>query len=297
MTSSQLDTLTKINLDDLVSSFGGEKHPFLSSAIRCIFKNPARKFAGQMVDFDTSVSQTNLAEASRTIMRKFYVRDVRVHGSEYIPQSEPVLFLSNHPGMADTISLFAAINRTDLKIIALNRPFLESLANTTSQLIFVADESSKRITAVRQVANHLKNGGAALTFPAGEIEPDPFVYPGALDSLNNWTDSAGIFIRFARDVKIVPVLVSGVIWDKAARHWLTHLKRTRKEREKLAAALQLLAMITQDKQPTTVHVQFAKPITLDELGSTDSQAIHKVVIERMRELIENKPIDEGISAL
>jgi len=143
----------------------------------------------------------------------------------------------------------------------------------------------------------LRNGGSALTFPAGAIEPDPLVYPGALDSLNNWTDSAGVFVRFARDVKIVPVLVSGVIWEKTANHWLTRLKRTRSEREKLAAALQLLAMIVRDAKPTTVHVQFTKPITLDEIGSTDSQAIHQVVIKRMRGSIEHTPEDEGVSAL
>jgi len=225
------------------------------------------------------------------------VRDVRVHGREHLPSSGPVLFLSNHPGMADTLSLFAAINRADLKIIALHRLFLVSLVNTTKQLFFIDDDPAKRMNAVRQVSSHLRNGGAALTFPAGEIEPDPDVYPGASDSLNNWTDSAGVFIRFARDTKIVPVLVSGVIWERTARHWLTRLKRTRIEREKLAAALQLLAIITRDARPTTVHVRFARPVSLDEVGSTDSQAIHTKVIERMQGLIQDQSNDEGISAL
>ena len=297
MTLSQLDTLTQINLDDLVSSFGWEKNLHLTSMVRRVFINPARKFANQMVDFDNLVGQTDLAEASRTIMRKRYVSDVRVHGSKHIPKNGPAFFLSNHPGMADTISLFAAIHRTDLKIIALHRPFLVSLMNVTKNLFYISDDPAERMRAVRGVSNHLRNGGSALTFPAGEIEPDPLVYPGALDSLNHWTDSAGVFIRFARDTKIVPVLVSGVIWEITARHWLTRLKRTSLEREKLAAALQLLAMIARNVKPTTVHVQFAKPITLEEVGSTDSQAIHKVVIERMKGLIESPLRDKGESAL
>jgi len=294
---SQHDTLTQINLDDLVSSFGWEKSPFLASIVRRAFVSPARKFADQMVDFDKRVGQMGLAETSRVILQKLYVRDVRVHGCEHIPPNGPALFLSNHPGMADTISLFAAINRTELKIIALHRPFLESLTNTTSQLFFIDDDPAKRMNAVRQVSSHLRSGGSALTFPAGEIEPDPLVYPGAMDSLNKWTDSAGVFVRFAKETKIVPVLVSGVIWERAAHHWLMRLKRTRREREKLAAALQLLAMITRDAKPTTVHVQFAKPITSEEVGSTDSQAIHHIVLERMRGLINNKPEDMGVSAL
>lgn len=297
MTSSQLDTLTQINLDDLVSSFGWQEYPLPASILRRIFAAPARKFAGQMVGFDNLVGQTNLAEASRMIMQKLYVSDVRVHGSEHIPKNGPVLFLSNHPGMADTISLFAAINRPDLKIIALHRPFLESLVNITNQLFFIDDDPARRMNAVRQVAAHLKNGGAALTFPAGEIEPDPDVHDGALESLDKWTDSAAVFIRFARDTKIVPVLVSGVIWEKTALHWLTRLKRTHAEREKFAAALQLLTIVLRDARPTTVRVQFAKPITLEEIGSTDAQAIHRTVVGRMRGLILNKPKDEGVSPL
>ena len=295
--SSQLDTLTQINLDDLVSSFGWENYPLPASILRKIFSAPARKFAGQMVEYDNCVGEWGLSEGSRQIMRTNYVRDVRVHGSENIPVTGPALFLSNHPGMADTISLFVSINRPDLKIIAIHRPFLASLVNVTRDLFYISDDATERMRAVRQVSAHLKNGGAALTFPAGKIEPDMEVYPGALDSLNDWTDSAGIFVRFAPQTKIVPVLVSGVIWERTARHWLTRFKRTREEREKLAAAFQLLAMITRGARPTTVHVRFAKPITVEEVGSTDAQAIHQAVMGRMRGLIESKPRDEGESAL
>lgn len=294
---SQTDTLTRINLDDLVSSFGWEGYPLLASVLRRLFARPARKFANQMVEFDTLVGRIGLAEASRRILQKNYVRDVRVHGRENVPADGPILFLSNHPGMSDTLCLFSSINRTDLRIIAIHRPFLEALRNTTNQLFFIDEEPAKRMNAVRQVAAHLKNGGAALTFPAGEIEPDPDIYDGALDSLDNWTDSAGVFIRFARDTKIVPVLVSSVVWDRTARHPLTRLKRARTEREKLAAALQILIVITQNAKPNTVHVRFAEPITLEEISSTASQNIHSFVIDRMRGLIQNKPKDEGISAL
>jgi len=294
---TQLNTLTQINLDDLVSSFGWEKSPVLTTALHRIFFNPARKFAGQAVEFDDAVGQAGLADASRQLMRKYYVRDVRVHGRECIPANGPVLFLSNHPGMTDTISLFAAIDRPDLKSIAVHRPFLAALVNTTNHLFFIDDDPAERMRAVRQVTSHLRSGGSALTFPAGEIEPDPEVYPGALESLDTWTDSAGVFMRFAKDTKIVPVLVSGVIWAKTARHWLAHLKHTRLEREKLAAALQLLAMITRNARPTTVHVRFAKPISLDEVGSTDAKAIHHAVMNGMRRLIETEPTDQGTSAL
>lgn len=294
---SQLDTLTQINLDDLVSSFGWQNQPLLASIVRGIFIKPARKFAGQMVNYDELVGQMGLSEASCRILQTHYIHDLRVHGREHIPTDGPALFLSNHPGMADTISLFTAINRLDLRIIAVHRPFLASLVNVSKQLSYISDDPSERMRAVRQVASHLRTGHAALTFPAGKIEPDPDVHTGALDSLCDWTDSSAVFLRFAPQTKIVPVLVSGVIWDRTARHWITRIKQTREDQEKLAAALQLLAMITRDARPTTVHVRFGKPITVDDVDSLEADCIHEKLMERMRSLIQDRGKDEGVAIL
>ena len=298
MTLSQFDTLTQINLDDLVAAFGWENQPALASILKVLFVRPARNFAQHMVDFDNAVGRDGLRDGARQSLIDHYVQDVRVHGRENIHLDGPVLFLSNHPGFVDTLCLFSAINRPDLHIIAYQRPFLAALKNTTKKLLFISEVESERIRAVRQVSSHLKNGGAALTFPSGEIEPDPALFNDAQAHLDKWTNSAGVFLRFARDTKIVPVLVSGVVWDKSLRHPLTLIKRTRKERERLAAAIQTLPMLSRNFRPTTVHVSFAKPITLDEVGSTDSKAIHDVIIARMRGLMANKfKDDDGVSAL
>lgn len=297
MTQSQLNTFTQINLNDLVSSFGWENRPLLSAILRRLFIRPAQTFAQHMVDFDNDTGRVGLSEAARRALRAHYVKDVRVHGIEHVPRNEPALFLSNHPGMVDTLALFSAINRPDLRIIALHRPFLISLVNVSRQLSYISDDSNERIRTTRDISSHLRKGGAALTFPAGDIEPDPTVYNDAADSLAQWTDSAGVFIRFARDTKIVPVLVSGVVWDKSVRHLITRIKRTRKERDKLATAIQSFPMMAFNARLTTVHVQFARPITLEEIGSTETHAIHKMVIGRMHGLLSNKPNDEGVSAL
>jgi hypothetical protein len=295
----QLDLLTQINLDDLVSSFGWQDHLLLARLLRGLFIRPARNFAAQMVGFDDAVGKCGLPDASRLLLGR-YVRDVRVYGHDNItghhPPS-PVLFLSNHPGMADTLALFAALNRPDLKIIALDRPFLMALPNTSKQLFYLKDDSAARMTLVRQVSAHLRAGGAALTFPAGEIEPDPNVYPGALESLDHWTDSAGVFLRMAPEAAIVPVLVRGVIWNRTAHHPLIRLKRDRMGREKLAAAFQLLAHVQFNQKPVTITVQFGCPITVKELGSKETQVIHQAVLAEMRRLIQNPPEGEGQSVI
>jgi len=283
---SPLDTLTTINLDDLVASFGWQNSRAGAAALRILFRSTAEKFSRQIIEFDSRVGTEELTAAALQMIRR-YVSSVRVFGCDHLPATGPVLVLANHPGMADTLTLFCAIQRDDLKIIALDRPFLQALPNTTRHLFFISDEASQRISAVKQTATHLRNGGAVLTFPAGHIEPDAAVYDGALESLNAWTDSAATFLRFAPQTRIVPALVRGVLWDKAVKHPLTRLKKTREEKEKLGAAFQLLAHIVLDLNPVHITVQFAPPISVDEVGSTDVNAIHTKVIERMRALVQN----------
>jgi hypothetical protein len=291
--TSQLDTLTQINLDDLVSSFGWQENSLPAAIVRKVFFRPAQKFAKQMAEYDDLVGRLELHEASCEILHRHYIRSLCLHGQENIPTHGPVLFLANHPGMADTISLFAAIPRMNLRVLALDRPFLLSLPNISKHLVYLSDDPAGRMRAVRQVASHLRAGHAALTFPAGKIEPDPDVHTGALDSLKDWTDSSGLFMRFAPDLQIVPVLVSGVIWERTARHWLTRFKQTREDREKLAAALQLLAMVVGDARPTKVNVWFARPITREEVDPLDQECMHEKLMERMGCLLEQESHRKG----
>jgi hypothetical protein len=293
--SSNIETLTQINLDDLVSAFGWQNQPLLARLLRRAFIKPARTFASQMADFDSPVATHGLAEASRLTLRR-YVRDIRVFDRNRIPAG-PFLALSNHPGMSDTLSLFVTLKRRDLRIIAYKRPFLNALPNVSKQLFYLTEDLTSRLALIRQMSSHLRNGGAALTFPAGHIEPDPDVHPGAVESLQTWTNSAGVFVRMAPETAVLPVLVRGVVWKKAAYHPLTYLKRTRAEREKLAGALQLLAHTLWNVKPVTVRVQIGKPIYAADLGTTNTQIIHQAVLAEMEYMIRCPPEGQGESAI
>lgn len=67
---------------------------------------------------------------------------------------------------------------------------------------------------VRAAADHLRAGGALLTFPAGAIEPDPALrLADALTSLAGWRNATELFVRLVpetavllRDRSINPVL-------------------------------------------------------------------------------------------
>ena len=244
-----------------------------------------------MVEFDSAIPIHGLVEASRRSIRHF-VDDIHIFGRERIPACA-FLALSNHPGMSDTLSLFIALNRPDLKIIALNRPFLKALPNMSKQLAYVTGDPGSRFKLIRQISAHLRGGGAALTFPAGSIELDPDLHKGAVESLNSWTDSAGVFVRMAPETAVLPVLVRGVIRRKTAKNPLTYLKRARAEREKLAAALQLLAHVMLKKRDVHVRVQIGNPIYTRDLGTTETKVIHEAVLVEMKQLIENEPEGQG----
>jgi hypothetical protein len=177
------------------------------------------------------------------------------------------------------------------------KPFLESIPHVSRQLFFVNDDPASRMSLVRAVSAHLRAGGAALTFPAGQIEPDPDVYPGAVESLHSWTDSVGVFIRLAPQTAVVPVLVRGVVWSRYARHPMLVIKKTKDEREKLAAAFQLLAHVVFKARDVRVRVQIGRPVTAAGLGTTETKVIHQAVLSEMKGLIENPPQDDGESAL
>lgn len=288
---SNLDLLTSINLDDLVSAFGWADRPFLARFLRRLFLRPARTFAEQMVEFDNGVGSHGLPGGSRLLLGH-YVSSLQVHGRENLPSSS-FLALSNHPGMADTLSLFVALNHLDLKIIALDRPFLNALPHTEKQLFYVKDDPASRMSLVRQVSSHLRSGGAALTFPAGHIEPDPDAYPGAIESLQTWTDSVGVFLRMAPETPVAPVLVRGVVRRQSAKHLLLKTRKTKEEREKLTAALQLLAHVVFKQKDVHVRVQIGRPVYAKDLGSTETQVIQQAVVTEMKRLIENPPEGEG----
>jgi hypothetical protein len=292
---TSLDSLTQINLDDLINALGIQNNPTLTRITRFLFRSAARKFAEQMIDFDSMAGTRGLAESAR-LTERLYARDVRVFGANYLPDSA-FLALSNHPGMTDTLALFAALRRDDLKIIALDRPFLLSLPYISKQLFYVTDNPAERVSLVRHVSAHLRNGGPILTFPAGHNEPDPDVYDGAVDSLQSWTDSVGVFLRLAPQTPILPIVVRSVVWKRMAHSPIIRFKRTRNERELMVVALQLLAMVMFNIKPVSVTVQIGKPITVAELGTTETQVIYQAVLAEIKRLIENPREGEGISAL
>lgn len=278
--SALLDNLTDINLDDLFDAAG----------LTCLRHTPlqrllwpsARRFALVAREFDNLVGEQGLAQGASWLLHRM-AAGAHVSGGDHVPATGPLVILANHPGMTDTVALLASLaSRPDLRVIALDRPFLRALPNVARQLILVSDHEVGHMGVLRAGVKHLKQGGALLTFPAGEIEPDPATFGRrkAVESVLRWSDSFVLFARLAPQTRFVPAIVSNVISPAAQRHILTFLRRTAHDKERLAAALQVALP---RYQKLVARVTFGPS---QQARPSDTDSLRSVVVDQVRHLIE-----------
>lgn len=282
-TDTQLDAITEINLDDVFTALGW---PWGRRVLAPLFRPAARAFARQVVGFDRLVGEQGLPAGAAWLTARF-ARTLSIAQAAPMPADAPLLFLANHPGMADTTSLFVALGRAlgrdDLRVVAAERPFLTELRHVSRQLLLLADDPTRRLAAVRAVLAELKAGRPVLTFPAGEIEPDPDVAPGAIESLARWSESAVLFARRTPGSVVVPTLVRGVVAPGAQNHFLTRIRRSARGRERMAATIQIL---WPGYRAVHVRVALGRPIV-----AADTPDLHAAVIAEMTRLITSPPDD------
>ena len=235
---AQFDALTNVNLDDMLRGVGLEHVRRGAGLLRWLLRGRAQHFARKIIHYDDLVGAHGLATGGAWAVAQFADR-LHVMDQAPMPRSGAALIVANHPGLCDTVALFAAINRVDLLIVAAWRPFLHALPHTSRYLLYVDDTQRSRVAAARAVARHLRNGGAVLTFPGGQIEPDPAAQGGAAAALDRWNNSVAAFARLAPDAVIVPTIVSGAVSPAALRHPLTRIRRQPNDRQWLAGLLQL----------------------------------------------------------
>ena len=269
--------LTRICLEDLLSAFGLGGLRYGRRPLELLFWVPAQRLAHQVATYDRIVGESGLGAGGAWALERM-VRRVEVEGPENVPREGPLVLVANHPGLCDTVALFAATPRPDLRVVAAERPFLDALPNTSRYLLTAKKASSGHFGLIRAATRHLRSGGAVLTFPGGKIEPDPAVLPGAVEALERWSASVNLFARLAPGLTVVPVVVSGVLSPGALRNPLTFLRRRKEDQEWLAATLQ---MLTPGLYDVTAKVQFGHP-----LDASVQAPVERAVVSETRRLIE-----------
>jgi 1-acyl-sn-glycerol-3-phosphate acyltransferase len=273
----QIEALTRVCADDLLSGFGLGGLRRGRRLLELLSRISAQRVAREIANYDRIVGESGLSAGGAWALERMVGR-VEIEGRERVPTEGSLLLVSNHPGLADAVALFSSIPRPDLRVVAAQWPLLDALPNTSRYLITVAKASSNRFAVLKSAAGHLKRGGALLNFPAGRLEPDPAVWPGAIEALERWSTSVDLFARLAPDLTVVPVAVSGVFSPIALRNPLTYLRRREEDRWWLASNLQMLVPALRN---VTVRVTFGVSIRTADAGDAVSQR----VLAEMRRLI------------
>jgi hypothetical protein len=209
VTTKRLELL-RISLKDLLDAY--PRRRALRLGLSILFCFPALAFSVRMARFSRNIGKLGLREAARRLLEEFYA-GVRVCGNGP-PAEGGLLVLSNHPGVGDSLALIAALERTDVRIVAGEREFFRALPGLASSLIPVPEDERKRIGVLRAVAGDLRAGRTVILYPAGRIEPDPLLHPERYP-LEEWSSAVGLLVVLAARegfrFGLKPALVGGVL--------------------------------------------------------------------------------------
>jgi 1-acyl-sn-glycerol-3-phosphate acyltransferase len=226
---------------------------------------PARRFARIMHEFDQQVANQTLWEATRGILPHF-TRSWQVVSSTSLPETGPLLAICNHPGAADSLAAMAVLQRPDVHFLVIKRPMLTVMPNVSRHMVYLEEDNPTRFTMIRKLIHILQRGESLLLFPRGSLEPDPGLYPGALESIQKWSDSLGLLLSRVPETRIQLVLIRDVVSPQAWRHPFARMASRSKTRHQIAMILQTAMQQVFTVWRNRIHIFLPPPISARELA-------------------------------
>ena len=217
--------------------------------IRLIFGRATRKFSELVLGLDRVIEQHGSRAGARWLLPHFMANH-EARGAQIIPREGPLLIVSNHPASYDGMVISAHVDRPDYKIIIGEVPPYQYLPHVSQHAIFSPPVMNTfgRMQTVRNAIQHLKNGGALLTFPRGGIEPDPAFMPDPDGEFDQWSRSVEVFLQRVPQTRVLVTIVSGVIARTTMRHPITWFRTARPDRQRLAFMYQMIRQIVSGKE-------------------------------------------------
>jgi hypothetical protein len=263
----QIPALTHQITDEVFAAFGLRSESQLRWLLRPVFWPPAHLFARLASEIEQNTAHYGLTEAARRLLPRF-VKDVQVLGSGNIPAQGPLLIASNHPGAYDSVAIVANLPRPDLKVVVSDVPLLRSLPALDRRFIYTVRGAHGRMTALRNIIRHLQDGGAALIFATGIVDPDPAVLPGAEEKLGDWSPSLELALRRVPEARLLPTIVSGVLSPVSLRSPVLRFQKEAWRQRKLAEFIQVMQQIVIKRDyGLTPRLSFGDALTGEELAS------------------------------
>lgn len=249
--------------------------------LELVLGSRVHEFAAAMAAFNLDIGERGAALASRATCTRRGA-EIVADGTEHVPLSGPVLLIANHPGLMDTLAIYATVPRPDMRALARPQPLLDLLTELAPNLLMLPDEGAGRAGGLRQVLQSLRADGALLVFPAGHLEPEPTLlgrhglrWPAPQEPLSAWSSGVGTLVKLATrqgvPLQVVPTSISGVLSASTWRWFgpLVRRRRTLRGREDLTALFQV-AFPRLGR--TKIHVCYGAPIEAASLAAAGQDA-------------------------
>lgn len=279
-------SLTQETVNDVITSLGWCRAHWLRRLATPILWPACRRFAEALVGADERVEHGGLAEAMKWLLPRF-AQSVEVQGAADVPSEGPLLVLANHPGTPDEMVVGASLGRSDLQIMALGWPMLRRLPAVSRHLIFTSSDPQQDMGAVREAIRRLRRGDALLIFPTADLDPDPDVQSGASESLERWSPSIELMLRYAPETKVQAAMVSGVISPGILRSPLFKLRKGAKNQRIAAEVVQIsLQMLFPRVLRLRPRLSLGQALTVPALASAGGgMGIYQGILAEARRLL------------
>ena len=247
-------------IDEIFYTLGLSRNGALRRVLGAFFRNPAGRLGRIAARADEGAAAAGLGEAARRILPDFSLR-VSARGTDSIPTAGPLLIVANHPGGLDSVAVLAGVPRNDLNVVISDVPFTRAFEAAGRYFIFAPRGPAGRAAALRTAIQRLKAGEALLIFPHGDVEPDPELGRGGLQSIGDWSRSLEIILRSAPGTRLQAVIASGALSPRFTRSPLLRIRKSEPRRQKLAEVLQFIRQATRPGSvPLNIHLTFAEPV-------------------------------------
>lgn len=284
---SDISALSASLVNELVGAVGLPKTAFWHNLFWCTFRKITDRLSTLGVTFDRLVGSDGLPTGSEWALKHFCT-SIPILGAEHVPQTGPLLVVSNHPGAYDGLVIFSKLVRKDIQWISTEIPFFEHLPNTRKCMLFTSrTDALNRMAVMRAAIRHLQSGGTLVYFGAGHRDPDPAVYPNAGKMLDNWLEGIDFFFKHVPNLQLLPAVVSGVVSEKWARHPITWLRRKEIDKHRLAEFGQVITQLLRPgKFLASPSISFGLSAREHELRQeTSGESLLPAIIAREKSLL------------